>query len=100
MTGWYGQVMEFRRDGRQWAGAPIVPAGDEKARRDALEADHGAEFGGDSSGECVGYLPHVRLAPGPRGVRSVTVHGPSWDEVLGDMEALVSPADGDGPDTG
>lgn len=70
--------------------------GDLATRRRALEAEYGATFGRTGGGECIGHIPCVRLAPGPRGERSVTVHGASWAEALDALEAIVS----DGPGTG
>ena len=73
---------------------------DELARRTALEAAYGAEFhqhGSGLDGEYVGYIPSLRLSPGPRGVRSVTVHAPSWGEVLDTIEGIIgSPAGAEG----
>lgn len=65
---------------------------DELPRRTALEDAYGAEFsevgiGPDS--EIVGHIPSVQLSPGPQGVRSVTVHGESWGDVLDTLEEII-----------
>ena len=65
---------------------------DEMPRLQALEAEHGAEFsevGAGPAAECVAHIPSVRLEPGPQGVRSVTVHGDSWAEVLDSLDDII-----------
>lgn len=55
----------------------------------ALEADYGASVT-VVGGECVVHVPRVRVAPGPHGVRSVTIHGESWEVVLAAFLEIVS----------
>ena len=86
----------------QRAGLALIRCGgqDELSRRAALEAAYGAEFrevGSGLDGEYVGHIPSVRLSPGPRGVRSVTVHGSSWGDVLDAIEEIIDfPAGAEG----
>lgn len=65
---------------------------DELPRRRAFEAGYGAEFttvGTTAEAEYVAHIPSVRLRPGPQGVRSVTVHGESWPEVLDALDEII-----------
>ena len=86
----------------QRAGLALIRCGaqDELARRTALEAEYGAEFhqhGSGLDGEYVGHIPSVQLHSGPRGWRSITVHGPTWSEVLDTLEGILdSPPGGRG----
>ena len=87
-----------------WGGLALIRCGggqDELTRRTALEAAYGAEFrevGSGLDGEYVGHIPSVRLSSGPRGVRSVTVHAPSWGEVLDTLEGILDFPPGAGSD--
>ena len=68
---------------------PNFPDERQMARQAALRTRWGADFR-TVSGECVGHIPRIRLSPGPGGIRSVTVHGGDWDEVLGALEDITA----------
>ena len=75
----------------------ILSGGREQRQRRLLEDRYDATFQETADGEVIGYIPCVRTAPGPRGLREVTVHADNWGDVLDTLMALT---DGCELDTG